>query len=127
MFAAILFCGAIALSCSKNDEETDIPDETTYNYYVHSTELTYKADNPSELELGLSRIIEEEYTNAIVKVANGSSEQDNAVITACDNVYESHKTKYASKLSGSVTIMKEVSVNGQTKEKKSLKVYSYDF
>ena len=40
MFAAILFCGAIALSCSKNDEETDIPDETTYNYYVHSTELT---------------------------------------------------------------------------------------
>ena len=62
-----------------------------------------------------------------MKVANGSSEQDNAVITACDNVYESHKTKYASKLSGSVTIMKEVSVNGQTKEKKSLKVYSYDF
>ncbi|MBP3823374.1 MAG: hypothetical protein J6I36_08215 [Bacteroidaceae bacterium] len=125
MFAAILLCGAIALSCSKNDEETEIPEETTYNYYVQSSQLTYQTDDLSEL--GLSRAIEEEYTKAILKVANGSSEQDNAVITACDKVYESHKTKYAGKLSGSVTIMKEVSVNGLIKEKKGLKVYDYNF
>ena len=125
MFAAILLCGAIALSCSKNDEETDIPEETTYNYYVQSSQLTYQTDDLSEL--GLSRTIEEEYTKAILKVANGSSEQDNAVITVCDKVYESHKTKYAGKLSGSVTIMKEVTVNGLTKEKKELKVYDYNF
>lgn len=125
MFAAILLCGAIALSCSKNDEETDIPEETTYNYYVQSSQLTYQTNDLSEL--GLSRTIEEEYTSAILKVANGSSEQDNAVITVCDKVYESHKTKYAGKLSGSVTIMKEVSVNDLTKEKKELKVYDYNF
>ena len=125
MFAAILLCGAIALSCSKNDEETEIPEETTYNYYVQSSQLTYQTNDLSEL--GLSRTIEEEYTKAILKVANGSSEQDNAVITACDKVYESHKTKYAGKLSGSVTIMKEVSVNGLIKEKKGLKVYDYNF
>lgn len=125
MFAAILLCGAIALSCSKNDEETDIPEETTYNYYVQSSQLTYQTDDLSEL--GLSRTIEEEYTRAILKVASGSSEQDNAVITVCDKVYESHKTKYAGKLSGSVTIMKEVSVNDLTKEKKELKVYDYNF
>lgn len=125
MFAAIFLCGAIALSCSKNDEETDIPEETTYNYYVQSSQLTYQTNDLSEL--GLSRTIEEEYTKAILKVANGSSEQDNAVITVCDKVYESHKTKYAGKLSGSVTIMKEVSVNGLMKEKKELKVYDYNF
>lgn len=125
MFAAIFLCGAIALSCSKNDEETDIPEETTYNYYVQSSQLTYKTNDLSEL--GLSRTIEEEYTRAILKVASGSSEQDNAVITVCDKVYESHKTKYAGKLSGSVTIMKEVSVNDLTKEKKELKVYVYNF
>lgn len=126
MFAAILLCGAIALSCSKNDEEPEIPEETTYNYYVQSSQLTYQTDDLSEL--GLSRTIEEEYTKAILKVANGSSEQDNAVITVCDKVYESHKTKYAGKLSsGSVTIMKEVTVNGLTKEKKALKVYDYNF
>lgn len=125
MFAAILFCGAIALSCSKNDEETDIPEETTYNYYVRSTELMYTSEDLSDL--GLSRTIEEEYTAAILKVSNGSTEQDNAVINSCDKVYESHKTKYAGKLSGSVTIIKEVSVNGQMKEKKELKVYDYNF
>lgn len=125
MFAAIFLCGAIALSCSKNDEETDIPEETTYNYYVRSSQLTYQTNDLSEL--GLSRTIEEEYTRAILKVASGSSEQDNAVITVCDKVYESHKTKYAGKLSGSVTIMKEVSVNGLMKEKKELKVYDYNF
>lgn len=125
MFAAILLCGAIALSCSKNDEETEIPEETTYNYYVQSSQLTYQTNDLSEL--GLSRTIEEEYTRAILKVASGSSEQDNAVITVCDKVYESHKTKYAGKLSGSVTIMKEVSVNDLTKEKKELKVYDYNF
>lgn len=125
MFAAILLCGAIALSCSKNDEEADIPEETTYNYYVQSSQLTYQTNDLSEL--GLSRTIEEEYTSAILKVANGSSEQDNAVITACDKVYESHKTKYAGKLSGSVTIMKEVRVNDLMKEKKELKVYDYNF
>lgn len=125
MFATIFLCGAIALSCSKNDEETDIPEETTYNYYVQSSQLTYQTDDLSEL--GLSRTIEEEYTRAILKVASGSSEQDNAVITVCDKVYESHKTKYAGKLSGSVTIMKEVSVNDLTKEKKELKVYVYNF
>ena len=119
MFAAILFCGAIALSCSENDEETDIPEETTYNYYVRSTELMYTSEDLSDL--GLSRTIEEEYTAAILKVSNGSTEQDNAVINSCDKVYESHKTKYAGKLSGSVTIIKEVSVNGQMKEKKNLK------
>lgn len=125
MFAAIFLCGAIALSCSKNDEEPEIPEETTYNYYVQSSQLTYQTDDLSEL--GLSRTIEEEYTKAILKVASGSSEQDNAVITVCDKVYESHKTKYAGKLSGSVTIMKEVSVNDLTKEKKELKVYVYNF
>jgi len=125
MFAAILFCGAIALSCSKNDEETDIPEETTYNYYVRSTELMYTSEDLSDL--GLSRTIEEEYTAAILKVSNGSTEQDNAVINSCDKVYESHKTKYAGKLSGSVTIIKEVSVNGQMKEKKNLKEYKYNF
>jgi len=125
MFAAILLCGAIALSCSKNDEEIDIPEETTYNYYVQSSQLTYQTNDLSEL--GLSRTIEEEYTRAILKVASGSSEQDNAVITACDKVYESHKTKYAGKLSGSVTIMKEVRVNDLMKEKKELKVYDYNF
>lgn len=125
MFAAIFLCGAIALSCSKNDEETEIPEETTYNYYVQSSQLTYQTNDLSEL--GLSRTIEEEYTRAILKVASGSSEQDNAVITVCDKVYESHKTKYAGKLSGSVTIMKEVSVNDLTKEKKELKVYVYNF
>lgn len=125
MFATIFLCGAIALSCSKNDEETDIPEETTYNYYVQSSQLTYQTNDLSEL--GLSRTIEEEYTRAILKVASGSSEQDNAVITVCDKVYESHKTKYAGKLSGSVTIMKEVSVNDLTKEKKELKVYDYNF
>lgn len=125
MFAAILLCGAIALSCSKNDEETDIPEETTYNYYVQSSQLTYQTNDLSEL--GLSRTIEEEYTSAILKVASGSSEQDNAVITVCDKVYESHKTKYAGKLSGSVTIMKEVRVNDLMKEKKELKVYDYNF
>ena len=125
MFATIFLCGAIALSCSKNDEGTDIPEETTYNYYVQSSQLTYKTNDLSEL--GLSRTIEEEYTRAILKVASGSSEQDNAVITVCDKVYESHKTKYAGKLSGSVTIMKEVTVNGLTKEKKELKVYDYNF
>lgn len=125
MFAAILLCGAIALSCSKNDEETEIPEETTYNYYVQSSQLTYQTNDLSEL--GLSRTIEEEYTRAILKVASGSSEQDNAVITVCDKVYESHKTKYAGKLSGSVTIMKEVRVNDLMKEKKELKVYDYNF
>lgn len=125
MFAAILLCGAIALSCSKNDEEPDIPEETTYNYYVQSSQLTYQTNDLSEL--GLSRTIEEEYTRAILKVASGSSEQDNAVITVCDKVYESHKTKYAGKLSGSVTIMKEVRVNDLMKEKKELKVYDYNF
>lgn len=125
MFATILFCGAIALSCSKNDEETDIPEETTYNYYVRSTELMYTSEDLSDL--GLGRTIEEEYTAAILKVSNGSTEQDNAVINSCDKVYESHKTKYAGKLSGSVTIMKEVSVNGQMKEKKNLKEYKYNF
>ena len=125
MFAAILFCGAIALSCSKNDEETDIPEETTYNYYVRSTEVMYTSEDLSDL--GLGRTIEEEYTAAILKVSNGLTEQDNAVINSCDKVYESHKTKYAGKLSGSVTIIKEVSVNGQMKEKKNLKEYKYNF
>lgn len=125
IFATIFLCGAIALSCSKNDEETDIPEETTYNYYVRSTELMYTSEDLSDL--GLSRTIEEEYTAAILKVSNGSTEQDNAVINSCDKVYESHKTKYAGKLSGSVTIIKEVSVNGQMKEKKNLKEYKYNF
>lgn len=125
MFAAILFCCAIALSCSKNDEETDIPEETTYNYYVRSTEVMYTSEDLSDL--GLGRTIEEEYTAAILKVSNGLTEQDNAVINSCDKVYESHKTKYAGKLSGSVTIIKEVSVNGQMKEKKNLKEYKYNF
>lgn len=118
-------CGVMTISCSKDDEDVDIPTETTYLYYVQSVEVLYLSDDiPSS---SIKDIIDSEYKAAISALtsADNKKEQDAAVITACDKVFQAQKTKYGSNLSGKVTIAKETSVNGTPKETKSLKVYTY--
>lgn len=125
MLAAILLCGVMTISCSKDDEDVDIPTETTYLYYVQSVEVLYLSDDiPSS---SIKDIIDSEYKAAISALtsADNKKEQDAAVIAACDKVFQAQKAKYGSNLSGKVTIAKETSVNGTPKETKSLKVYTY--
>ena len=125
MLAAILFCGVMATSCSTEDEATEPQTITIYNYSVVSSELMLSMEDLSDMDL--LNAIPKEYTAAILKVTapDGSKEQDAEVIAACDKVYESQKAKYAGKLSGKITIQKEVNVNAVPKESKVLKVYTY--
>ena len=124
MLTAILFCGVMLTSCSTEDDY-EPPTITIYTYSVVSSELVLSMTDLSDMDL--LDLIPKEYTAAILKVTapDGSKEVDAEVISACDKVYESHKTKYAGRLSGKITIQKEVNVNAVPKESKVLKVYTY--
>jgi len=121
MLTAILCCGlTMAFTACGSDDDNAAP-PTTYTYSATNSSITVTG---SDVTLGFTLL--KDYNEAIIAAIGTENkvENDQAVIAACDKVYADHCERYAGKISGKITITKEVVKSGQLTSS-DLKVYTY--